>query len=381
MAIRKTVLSRVFLLFFTIAILPSMLRANKLNGHPFAVSRQIFFEEEEDFRGGEFERTLFHPGRGMQISPLFGDDPSSGSYLSPEIRSPFPMTEILPSWNVDVPTSTGFSLYIRVSETGGDWSPWLFLGRDGETPPDLPRKTSWKGAELDVDYVLFSKPHRFLRWKVELYRDRTGNAPCLRLFSLALGNASGNKEIYDSFAGKPRKVDGWNRRLNVPYRSQLSDDPEIPPRMRGAICCPVSVAMVLDYYGRRVSTRKVCDLCFDRDYRIWGVWPRASQTLSRFGLRSHIVQIREFDEIGEYIAGGVPLIISIRAYRGELHSAPYTEAPGHILVITGLAGEDAVWVNDPYNTDGEKGPTRWTREEIGKVFIDRGGVAIIARPR
>jgi hypothetical protein len=39
---------------------------------------------------------------------------------------------------------------------------------------------------------------------------------------------------------------------------------------------------------------------------------------------------------------------------------------------------DTVWVNDPYNTDGKLGPRLWTRKEIEKVLIGRGGVVIVA---
>ena len=112
-----------------------------------------------------------------------------------------------------------------------------------------------------------------------------------------------------------------------------------------------------------------------------GNWTLAAQTLSRFGLRSYITQVRAFDEIPAYIERGIPLIISIRAKRGELKSPPYKEAPGHLLVVIGYDEEEKIWVNDPYNIDGQRGPRTWTRKEMEQVFIGRGGMTIVTERR
>ena len=139
--------------------------------------------------------------------------------------------------------------------------------------------------------------------------------------------------------------------------------------------------MALEYYGVSLPLRNVCDICFDRDNRIWGNWARAAQTLHQFGLRSHVAQIRSFEEIKPFIARGIPLIISVRASEGDLPSAPYKKTSGHILIISGVDQNDTVWVNDPYNTDGKEGARLWTRKEIETVLIGKGGVVIVAEPR
>ena len=355
-----------------------MAPANKLVGHPHAVSRTVFFEEKSDFKPGRFFRTRLNSKNEITLSAENGDFITSGSFTSPVMRSPFPLTELIPSWNVDVPTSTGFTVYMKLGEAGREWTDWLYLGRYGLTPKISGKNISSRGAEVDVDYLLLEKPFVYYQWRVELFSRRPNYIPRLKLFTVTLGNASGDEELYKQFTPKPRPGNNWARRLDVPYRSQLHKDRAIPKRMRWAICCPVSVSMVLEFFGHDLATRKVCDLCFDHDYTMWGAWPRASQTLSRFGLRSYVMQIRHFDEIKEFISKGSPMIISIRAKEGELTSPPYSQAPGHILVISGLDKDENVWVNDPYNLDGKSGPRKWTRKEIEKVLIARGGVAIIA---
>jgi hypothetical protein len=351
--------------------------ANKLVGHRFAVSDLRFFEKEEDFRKGEFNGTAFEKGRGIVFQKT-GDSPDSGSYMSPLVKAPFPMTELLPSWNVDVPATTGFSISIQITTDTLNFSPWLFLGREGEAPEPDPKNLSWNKAVVDVDYIKSPETFTHYRWKIDFFAPDAKKAPALRLFSVCHGNSEGNEALFKRFAKKVSAPENFVKKLEVPYRSQLANDPEIPEKRRLSICCPVSLSMVLEYHDISIPVSNLCDLCRDLDTGILGNWPRAAQILHRFGLRSYVAQIRSFEEIIPYIDRGIPLVGSIRVSEGDLPSAPYEHVPGHIVVIVGVQGYDAVWVNDPYNPDGKKGPILWTRRELETVLIGRGGVVIVS---
>ncbi|MBN1902093.1 C39 family peptidase [Candidatus Sumerlaeota bacterium] len=353
---------------------------NKLVGRPFAVSDLKFFEKEKDFRGGEFIHTEFIRNRGIVFQGKI-DSPVKGSYVSPLVKSPFPMTELLPSWNVKVPETAGYSISIQITTDTLNFSPWLFLGREGEAPEPEAKNQSWNGATVDVDYILSDKPFTHYRWKIDFFRSDSQRSPELKLFSVCHGNSEGDEALFKKFSPKDIPHNDLIKKLDVPYRSQLADNPGVSERQRHSICCPVSVSMVLAYYKKSLSVREVRDLCFDPDSHIYGSWPRSTQTLYRFGLRSYVTQIRSFDEIKPFIARGIPVIISIKASEGELVSAPYKKTSGHILVIVGVDKNDAAWVNDPYNPDGKEGPRLWTRKEIETVHIGRGGVIIIAEPK
>lgn len=354
--------------------------ANQLKGNPYAVSRMKFYETDADFASGVFTRTRLQKGEGVLYQRGGWDAPTSGSYTSAPFESPFTLTEILPSWNVDCPTSAGIAVWMSVSEDGRAWSQWLYLGREGWTPPLWKKPLRDKGALVDIDYLILNKPFRFFKWRMEFYSQTLEAEVRLKLFAVCYGNSSGDEQIYKKFYQKPPEPKDWARRLDVPWRSQLAADQNVPREMRGSICCPTSISMILEYYKHKLQTKAVCDLCFDSDYEIWGVWPRAAQTLYRFGLRSYVMQIRTLEEIKPFIAGGVPLIISIRAEKGELASAPYRESDGHVLIISGMEKDGRIWVNDPYNPDGGEGQRLWSREDIEKAFIGAGGVAIIAEP-
>ena len=352
---------------------------NPLNGNPYAVSRIEFYETLADFEGGEYFRTC-QTSKGISLKKSRDDYPTSGSYTSPPFASPFPITEILPTWNVDRPTSTGFAVYFQVSEDGRSWSEWLFLGRDGATPVSLQKEVHTTGAVVDVDFMQLTRNFRYFRWRIELFTQVPKISPSLRRFAVCYGNSSGDEEIFKKFSEEKTSPRGWARRLEMPYYSQLTHEKDITEAMRYCICCPTSVRMVLGYYGISKSEKEICDLNLDPEYNIWGGWPRSAQTLYTFGFRAYVTQIRSFEEIKSYIARGIPLIMSIRAKKGELPSAPYYENVVHVLVISGLTEDGHVWVEDPYNTDGKMGPRLWTQAEVEKTLIGTGGVVVIAEP-
>jgi len=376
----KSLLDFRYFLFIILFFLPQEAFSNKLKSKPFSVSQTRFFETVKDFEKGQFLDTVFSPGKGIALVKQSRRFVKSGSFVSPVIKTPFPITELIPSWNIDTPTSTGFAVYFKVGGMESGWTDWFFLGREGITPKINFKSKSQKGVSVDVDYLLLEKPFSYYQWRADLFTKAPARSPHLKLLSVAIGNSRGNKKLHEKFSRKISPENGWIKKLNVPYRSQLAKRPRIKKRTRHSICCPVSVAMVLEYYGVKVSTKKICDLCFCPDYKIWGVWLRAAQTLSRFGLRSYVTQLRSVDELKPFISKDIPVIISIKARKGEIPSAPYNQARGHLLVVIGFDTDENVWVNDPYNTDGKKGPRKWTKKELETVFVSRGGIAIIAEP-
>ncbi|HPB30556.1 MAG TPA: hypothetical protein PLB62_03785, partial [Candidatus Sumerlaeota bacterium] len=136
-----------FLAFCLLAAsVPAGVCANQLKGHEYAVSEVRFFEQERDFSGFEMTCMRFIPGRGVTLLSENNDGLTTGSCVSPVLKSPFPMTELLPSWNVDLPTSAGVTIFAQVSRDGETWSDWLYIGRDGAAPRVHTRNTTWDGV-------------------------------------------------------------------------------------------------------------------------------------------------------------------------------------------------------------------------------------------
>ena len=73
---------------------------------------------------------------------------------------------------------------------------------------------------------------------------------------------------------------------------------------------------------------------------------------------------------------GLPIVASVRFGPGELTNAPLADTTGHLVVITGLDG-DEVLVNDPAAPTVDSVARRYRRHEFARVWLDRSGVGYI----
>jgi uncharacterized protein YvpB len=168
----------------------------------------------------------------------------------------------------------------------------------------------------------------------------------------------------------------WQRRLDVPFRSQRTEDPAIA----GRICSPTSVSMVLAYYGLERPTAAVADRAYDAEHDIYGGWARAVQAAFEEGLPGYVARFGSWDGVRREIAAGRPVIVSIRAREGELAGAPYASTGGHLIVVTGFDERGDVHVNDPATTDPRQGVVTYAREDMERVWLGKGGVAYVLLP-
>ncbi len=299
------------------------------------------------------------------------------AHTSRIIDTEFPFNDLVPSWNIDVPDGAGFHVEIRLGRRTGDfWTPYYYLGGCGKfTPPDKPTLKDENGL-IVCDY--FQSINRFdrIQYRVTFFAPDPARPVVLRRFGLAYSNTLNDAAL----AAKHRKAvdpgpkDGWARRLPVPFRSQNWESDDI----RGKICSPTSLAMVLEYWGVKRTTLEVCAAVYDPDHRMYGNWWRNVQGAWTFGVPGYIERFGDWNAVKRHIAEGRPVIASTRAEKGQLRHAPdYQSREGHLIVVTGFDADGTVLINDPAKRKPEDGIGRYHPDDMEKIWFDRGGVGYV----
>jgi len=317
------------------------------------------------------------------------------SYESPVIDADHPFNEVLPSWNVDAPAGASFVVELRVGRRAdGSWSPYLQTGDWGEAGLAERRLTrgagDFEGCSIDVDYLRSKERFDRVQYRVRAVGREPGEpAPAgaqlsIERVALCLSDTTGLPDpAADSLSplrersDSPLAAESWQRRLPVPYRSQRTERPDIA----GHICSPTSTAMVMAYRGVDRPTLDVALRIYDPAHGIFGVWPRAVQAAYSFGVPGYVARFSEWREVERQIAAGQPLIISIRAAEGELKGAPYPSTDGHLLVLAGFDSSGNVLVNDPAAATERSGLLAYTRSDLERVWLRRGGTSYVLLPR
>jgi peptidase C39-like protein len=262
-----------------------------------------------------------------------------------------PADRAVASWNVRGGDGARLTVSLRAKVESG-WTPWAVLGRwDGREGTASLKHQDCDLFLVETDtLVLRGKPAAALQLRARLSSGRATEAGGAakagaeaRLTSLAVTHwLKGQRAPLEC-----HRSAAWGRVLEVPERSQMIE----PPAVRGRICSPTSLSMVLAYHGVDLPTSRVSAGVLDREEGIWGNWPANTEfagTVDPNKVREAFVRkMNGLEEAEAEIAAGRPLVLSHRFGKGDLAGAPISESDGHLIVLVGFsAGGDPV-VNDP----------------------------------
>ena len=271
--------------------------------------------------------------------------------LSPEIKSYIPWNELIVSWNAEAPTGT----FVKVEARGyladhqtefytlGKWSP------DGKAFP----RSSVRGQRdsdgyVHTDTLILNQLASAAQVRVTL-GGKDGAMPTLKYLGLSFSNTK------VSPADHPPNYAAWGKIISTPERSQHV------PNAKGW-CSPTSLSMdlarwadVLHRPEMNMTVPEVAAAVYDPEFGGTGNWPFNAAFAGSFkGMRSYVTRFDDLSEVEDWIAAGIPVILSARW--DLLQPGRPLDTAGHLVVCIGFTEDGDVVINDPA-TRLDKGET------------------------
>jgi hypothetical protein len=266
--------------------------------------------------------------------------------LSPEMKTAGEWNELVVSWNTTAPV--GSYLKVEARAAGPDFSTKFYtMGMWAPDDKALPRASvsGQKDADgrVDVDTLVLNRPANTVQVRFTL--GGTGGAlPSMKFLGLSFCNTNVTPEIL-----APNRA-AWGETIPVTERSQQSY-----PGGNGW-CSPTSLSMVMAYWGARsnrpdwnLDAPEVAAGVFDHNFKkATGNWPfNTAFAGNRDGMRAYVTRFSDISELEDWIAAGIPVIISARY--DLLQDGRAEDLNGHLTVCRGFTEQGDLVINDPWS--------------------------------
>jgi hypothetical protein len=296
---------------------------------------------------------LSDDGKSLQLE----DGLTDGYFITKPQNSRDPFDEGLPSWNGSAPDSnSGFRVQMRFP-FNNNWSPWLTVGYWKTNILGAYSKPSYGGGYIDYDNAkLYSYQSS---WQFKVIMKRT-----------SLDVESPKISKLNFFVSDSRTTS------SVDLTSIINDNPEaifipttfvyqysVDPNIGGDICSPTSVSMILKSYNITVDPRQFAIDNYDTNFGMFGIWPRAVQNASEYGLDGAVTRYRTWSDARQVLANGGRISMSI----GQPLYA------GHLLMLAGFTSDGRPIVHDPGKSYGYS--YIYNKSDLSQAWFDKGGVA------
>jgi hypothetical protein len=263
--------------------------------------------------------------------------------VSPEIKSKIRWNELVVSWNATAAAGTCLKVEARAISpdhttkfyTLGNWSP-----DDRIFPRSSLRNQQDAGGGVDTDTLILTQPADAAQIRVTL-GGTNGALPVLGF----LGASFANTKVPP--ATRPPNRKAWGKIIATPERSQQGY-----PNANGW-CSPASLSMVLARWSEildrpemNLTVPEVAAGVYDDDFAGTGNWPFNTAFAGGFrGMRSYVTRFDDVSEVEDWIAAGIPVILSARW--DWLSPGRPLDSEGHLIVCIGFTKAGDVIVNDP----------------------------------
>ena len=265
--------------------------------------------------------------------------------LSPEIKAPIDWNQLILSWNAPPVAGNFIRLEARAIQPGhatkffswGQWSP------DDKTFSRY-SVTNQKDADGDIRADTLALNHLANAVQLRLTVGGTNSTlPSLKFLGLSFCNTK----------AKPERgtvnLAAWGKEIPVIERSQQSY-----PGGSGW-CSPTSLSMALAHWGS-VSNRvdwsldapEVAAGVADHGFKfLTGNWSfNTAFAGSLPGMRAYVTRFSDISELEDWIAAGIPVIISARY--DLLQDGRADDFSGHLTICHGFTKNGDLIINDPW---------------------------------
>jgi len=143
-------------------------------------------------------------------------------------------------------------------------------------------------------------------------------------------------------------------------------------------CSPTSTSMVLGYLNSGAGTcedrvRAAVEGVYDWVYDGHGNWPFNTAYAASQGYEGYVARLTSLNRAEEYIAAGVPVIMSIAWGKGDLTGSSIDSTNGHLFVLVGFDASGNPIVNDPASPTDAAVQRTYMRSELEPLWLQASG--------
>lgn len=263
--------------------------------------------------------------------------------LSPMINSEIPYNQLVVSWNADAPAGTFVKVEAAASSTGTQTKFYTIAqwSLDGQIFPRTSVRNQRDGdGNLDTDTLKLNRLADAVQIRVTL-GGTNGLRPTLKFLGLSFANTRVTP------AERPANHAAWGKIIDTPEHSQHGYPGE------SGWCSPTSLSMVLSRWGialhrpeMDLTVPQVAHAVYDQSYDGTGNWPFNAAFAGSFkGMRAFVTRLDDISEVEDWIAAGIPVILSTRW--DQLLPGRPPDFAGHLVVCIGFTKDGDVVINDP----------------------------------
>ena len=286
--------------------------------------------------------------------------------LSPVMDAGVDWNQLVVSWNAAAPPGT----YLKVAARAlGHGVPTRFYSLGWWSPDNLAFPRTSQGAqhdadgEVNVDTLALSRLADAVQVRLTL-GGMHHDAPALKFLGLSFCNTNVLPPVL------PPNRAAWGKLISTPERSQQSY------AGGGGWCSPTSVSMALARWGM-VAQREDWNLdapavaagVYDHGfYHPTGNWSfNTAFAGSLSGMRAYVTRLNDISELEDWIAAGIPVMISARW--DLLQDGRPPDLNGHLTICRGFTKTGDLVINDPW-TDVKVESVRhiYQRENVRRAW-------------